>query len=132
MKHLGLILALFAMSTNVMAAARSSAMASSASHKAVSASPTGAMTLSKMVRHDGRMVTDTYAEQFVKRGTMVSWEGCRSDLKRAGLCSFYLVEEKSDGDIQALMITEEQCSSRRAFCRNGYVASLRTLHGVVL
>ena len=127
MKHLGLILALLAMSTNVMAAARTStAMASSASRKAVSASPAGSMTLSKMVRHDGRTVTDSYAERFVKRGAMVSWEGCRSDLKRAGLCSFYLVEEKSDGDIQALMMTEEQCSSRRAFCRNGYVASLRT------
>jgi len=54
------------MSTNVMAAARTStALASSASHKVVSAPPAGSMTLSKMVRHDGRMVTDTYAERFV-------------------------------------------------------------------
>ena len=60
MKHLGLILALLAMSTNVMAAARTSAMASSASRSRLTS---GSMTLS---RHDGRMVT--HAEQFVKRG----------------------------------------------------------------
>ena len=127
MRHLGLMLALLAMSTQVMAARVSHSAARS---KAVMTAPTSAAstastTVTRPARHDGRYISDRYAERFVK-GTMVAWNACTSELRAEGLCDFYVVEEKARGAIQTLMITDEQCTSSRPFCRNGYVASMRS------
>ncbi|MBT6176326.1 MAG: hypothetical protein HOI23_03695 [Deltaproteobacteria bacterium] len=125
MKHLGLVLALMAMSTNVLGAARVGGAMTGTAVRATSTASTAGTILSTVVWHDGTRVTESYAEQFVK-GEMLTWGTCDADARRQGACDFYVVEKKSNGSIQTLMMTENTCQSSRAFCRNGYVASLRT------
>ena len=125
MKHLGLVLALMAMSTNVLGAARIGGGAATPVARTTSAASAASSVVSTVVRHDGTRVTESYAEQFVK-GEMLTWGTCEADARRQGSCDFYVVEKKNNGSVQTLMMTENTCQSSRAFCRNGYVASLRT------
>ena len=71
MKYVGLFLALLAMGTNAMAAAVSGTSRLSPTSSMISSAPSGMTStiLEPLARHDGHLVTDSYAKQFVK-GTM--------------------------------------------------------------